>query len=733
VINPTDEPVELKLVTYFDEAMNNQFGMKVWLPERSRRYVVQPLHMPRFDKTRQYEMAGLTTVLLDESGFTTRELSLEKSVVSYKHNQHVVVVLTDQDERMLASMVSHFEKDLHADDKAGAYVEERDRQYLLRTMSSLRAPSFPAGWDGVNTVIISTQRSLLDSAQMEALRQWLFSGGRLWMMIDHVSPEYCTQLLGEDFHCEVVNTARLSSVKIQGLKADSRERHFTNPVKMVRLLTSGYETVHRVGAWPVTATRRLGLGTVVLTTLEIRAWIDHNSRPDAAMKHLLEEAFVERGNSLSSAMRINPMEPQQTVTVTDTRNRALWILIATIGMMLATTYLAVKRGRLEYSPLIGYATASVATLALATVGYATRRAIRPSVSSVQVVRIDEQGRFGKVDGVISYTDSMTRDLTITSRAGGVSWPAEIKGNRQQRSMIWSDLNTWQWDISKVPPRMVQRAHVSQIVRLKQPVTAHLMYTATGMTGQLIGGQFGKLTDPILLSQYGDLKVKQYKDQHLTIKFNVDAPWSTGTSLLHSKYQKQKRKSMIRNELAGRMKRDSPIMMAWSDPVDLGLQMDVDAERTDLMLLTIPVKFIRPPAGSAVTIVPEMIVCDPKPGVTGWPIMLDQPDGAIALRLQLPAHLMPLKLESARLCINTLMPSSSVSLLDPARPNRPVLMKANSQGKQFELDITPIATSILAEDGTLSLAISSQDTSNASKMNITNVRLFVKALIMADES
>ena len=95
--------------------------------------------------------------------------------------------------------------------------------------------------------------------------------------------------------------------------------------------------------------------------------------------------------------------------------------------------------------------------------------------------------------------------------------------------------------------------------------------------------------------------------------------------------------------------------------------------------------------------------------------------------------MPLKLESARLCINTLMPSSSVSLLDPARPNRPVLMKANSQGKQFELDITPIATSILAEDGTLSLAISSQDTSNASKMNITNVRLFVKALIMADES
>src|SRR5262249_42408256 len=66
-------------------------------------------------------------------------------------------------------------------------------------------PATAEAYDGIDQVILASQRIADDPVGMRALRHWLQRGGRLWVMLDVVEPELIAPLLGEALDFQVVD------------------------------------------------------------------------------------------------------------------------------------------------------------------------------------------------------------------------------------------------------------------------------------------------------------------------------------------------------------------------------------------------------------------------------------------------------------------------------------------------------------------------------------------------
>src|SRR5205823_1390290 len=152
---------------------------------------------------------------------------------------------------------------------------------------------------GLDQLVVSSDRVTADPAGLCAIRQWLHGGGRLWVRLDRVSPATVSLLLGEAFPCTVVNRTELTqwqllqspraeaadeeaSDALEGpvpvrqtfLRIDGKIDTFEPPVEMVCILAPGVKAAHTINGWPASFWRRSGRGKVLFTTLGPRGWVD---------------------------------------------------------------------------------------------------------------------------------------------------------------------------------------------------------------------------------------------------------------------------------------------------------------------------------------------------------------------------------------------------------------------------------------------------------------------------
>jgi len=205
ITNPTAEDRQLLVTFNFEESPTLRYGVDVWVPANSRRSVWLPMRTNAFE----IEEFKSVTLHLQQNLFERRGDQL----VELGEARGLLIAARD---RWITGIVADGESD--DDDSLSAALAMRRAVDLSRRLAYLNERSLPsmvAGWQGLSGLVITKDKPTLDSAQIEGLRQWLLSGGKLWIMIEQVDPAAMATLLGDAWTPQVVDHVPLSTVAIE--------------------------------------------------------------------------------------------------------------------------------------------------------------------------------------------------------------------------------------------------------------------------------------------------------------------------------------------------------------------------------------------------------------------------------------------------------------------------------------------------------------------------------------
>ena len=102
-------------------------------------------------------------------------------------------------------------------------------------------PTSVDAYDGVTHIVLSTNRILTNPLAIDALRNWLFAGGNLWVHLDHVDEMILNHLLSDGGDISVVDELDLTSIHVTGpeenrLTLGDTTIETERPIRMLRVV-----------------------------------------------------------------------------------------------------------------------------------------------------------------------------------------------------------------------------------------------------------------------------------------------------------------------------------------------------------------------------------------------------------------------------------------------------------------------------------------------------------------
>ncbi len=90
--------------------------------------------------------------------------------------------------------------------------------------------------------MLSSDRITNDAAGLTTLRSWVRNGGRLWVMLDRISPETVRALLGNAMNFTVIDRVALDAFELEsiepGIATNVEQCEYDQPIESVRVLLS---------------------------------------------------------------------------------------------------------------------------------------------------------------------------------------------------------------------------------------------------------------------------------------------------------------------------------------------------------------------------------------------------------------------------------------------------------------------------------------------------------------
>ena len=330
----------------------------------------------------------------------------------------------------------------------------------------------------MDQLVIGDERLSLDPAAIHAIRQWLYGGGKLWIMLDRIPLATVSLLLGEDLDWTVVDRVGLTQWQFQqghamaGLADDgdsppasaaprgrlSSNQHlgqiapFEPPVAMVKLLAPDVKPAYSIDGWPAAFWRRAGRGLVLFTTLGPRGWYSPRTSTAGQLPvegneplHKLAGYFMmskEKPSLPSEAFK--PYLAEKVGYRIVSRWKVLAILGAFCLILAASGVWLARAGSLSHLASIGPGSGLVVALVLITEGNRSRRAIPPTVAEAQWVEVAPGGSDAYVTGLLGFYNQEESSAELGAEPDGIFFP-DVQGQAGiMHRLVWSDLNRWHW-------------------------------------------------------------------------------------------------------------------------------------------------------------------------------------------------------------------------------------------------------------------------------------------------
>jgi hypothetical protein len=609
-------------------------------------------------------------------------------------------------------------------------------------------PSSPLGLKSIDQFVLASGRMARDHAGLSALRQWLEGGGKMWVMLDLVDPEVLIPLLGDAIDFHVVERISLAKFKIEsrpssgiGLRTQTHEHD--RPVEFARVLLPPEESVeHSIDGWPVCFERAVGLGKVVFTTLGLRGFVAGAGVPPffADRQTPQKGAGIPGKNAGAPAQRKGASAASQWPVLAQVATDLLPLInertfdVAAFGGLLNDDigYAVIGRGRLLLVFAGFFAAAAVAGMMLrrsrrpelvgwlapaAALGAAgmvlalaqlDRQAATPTTAVAQIVQPVSGTNEAAVHGLLAAC----RTESGPGEAGAspeVFFELDMSGTDGQiRRLIWNGLDGWRWDNLRLPAG-IRLAPFTATLRTPAPITAVARIGPNGLEGKLTAQPFTELTDAVLHRRNGrDLAVHIQKDgtfassQEDVLALGQFLP---GTVLSD---RQQRRQDLYREFLKFPSEQaNREVLLAWAKPAAMDIKLADGAPQTGAALLMVPLQMERSARGQRVRLPGPLVTCR-KAGVRNQAIAVAREGGMDAdmkLLFLVPAAVLPLKIEQARLQARIRAPGRRLVIAAPQDIGSAELYRAESPADAFHLDLTDDRLLRLDQDGRLHLDLS----------------------------
>ncbi|MFO1003836.1 MAG: hypothetical protein U0936_26190 [Planctomycetaceae bacterium] len=163
----------------------------------------------------------------------------------------------------------------------------RHSAYAKTSVTSIKPSEItadPECLDGLSQIAVTDSNLMAFPQACEALRTWTLRGGRLLIAVDKTGPAVVEALLGDSLPITVVGESTTNSVQLEINPEYSRTqysvrsvmREFSEPIGYVRVIPGSCEKIWTVDGWPVSVTKAIGRGRVLLTTISAEAFYEPN-------------------------------------------------------------------------------------------------------------------------------------------------------------------------------------------------------------------------------------------------------------------------------------------------------------------------------------------------------------------------------------------------------------------------------------------------------------------------
>jgi hypothetical protein len=743
--NRTDTDRLGRVVLFYEGRPDVEYGRDVWVPARSTIRTWMLVGPPALESPASicdievllYDLTDGTDRLLRPRG---EERVRSRGLIYRKHEPFTAILLDDAapEEILYGELPRPESAAEEAVDLARVFRESRQLSEFVHRVHARYLPTTAEAYDrtaepyrGVDHFVIASAEIAQQPAALRALRHWLEDGGQLWVMLDLVDPEALAPLLGEALDFHLVDRVALTtfSVEVPGAPVGTAvTQQHDRPVRLARvLLPPGERPRQVVNGWPAWFSRQVGRGKVVFTTLGPRGWYRDRTTNDgpSPFEHF-SNVPVPRGEmlmlteELHPSAQSDPFRPEALRPLLDPEigysivGRG-WILAIFGGFLLAALAVGLllrKSRRPELVGWLGPAAALGAAGVFLVMGEASRRAVPATVAAVQVVYPVAGQNEADVRGLMAvyHPDSGPADVGATE-GGFFEMDMGGLGGKSRRFML-TDIDAWHWDDLALPAG-VRFAPFRYTTRTEQPIAAVAHFGPEGLEGRLSARPFEQLADAL---------VGPPNARNMALRLHPDGSFSArgGDVLPAGQFlagavlsdRQQRRQEFYRGALkppaTGRPEGPN-VLMAWASPLDMHFSQAPNARQGGDALLVVPLRLERSPPGERVTIpgplVPYRRVLD---GRLVRPSFEGGQASESSLRFQLPAAVLPFRVETARLLARVEAPGRQVTVSGVAGGQATALHREESPLDPIRVEINDARFLGLDPEGGLRIELAISD-------------------------
>lgn len=761
--NPTNEPKEMLVSTFFLNEPTLQYGRRAWLPPKSKLQTWHPIRLPLQTTQQSIDIRSLVmdtsqereVLLRSDIGFLQLDGNLR---VSSEDN---VTGVAEGPNKPLPRFPLFLDEE--ANEASDVVITARLSAQQTRRLTYPTGRHLPPGEEGFETfdhLVLAENRVADDNAGLTAMRRWLFGGGNLWVMLDRVDPRVLDRLLGDQFVCEVVDRVGLTTVRLTMPRsnATTSSQDYETPVEFVRVAVSNANVIATVDGWPAAIWKTCGEGRLLVTTLGPRGWVRPRTAEDNISRASFGQDQPRRGTNqvanfddvLYSPTKYATLEPLEHLALEFFRPRQPRLLpeavlepvtqeyvgyaipsrTTILGLLLGFSVLLMGLGawlwrlhRLELLGAIGPGIALAISVVLVLLGRQQRNAIPPTVANLQFIQTIPGTDDVRIAGVAGVFNSDAGTATINAQQGGWLLPDAAGLESTTRRMVWTDLDHWQWE--HLPESAGTRSATFQSTTVSaERFEAHAEFGPDGLAGHLHlpGGR--RPSDAIVATRDGRFGVELGSEGAFAARADhvLSSEQFLAAGLLSD--EQDRRRRLLQKLLENPQRLDfpeGPHLLAWTEPWDAGFQFGDNRRSLGAALLCVPLKLQRPASGTKVRLAPPLLPYRAAFGPdgstpTGWWDALhrqwiekSQPAEAW-LRFQIPQALLPIAVERARVTVRVKGPVGKLALAGHQPSTNaivPLKTWVDPVGT-LSLDITDADLLSVSNDGGLLLRLSAGD-------------------------
>ncbi|MBA3485010.1 MAG: hypothetical protein H0T51_24705 [Pirellulales bacterium] len=566
-------------------------------------------------------------------------------------------------------------------------------QNLSERLIKLSIDAFPSQaecLESFDQVVLATDQLADDPVGLAAIRQWVASGGRLWVMLDRVSTRSLPALMGDEFGITIVGRTSMAEIEINDIRDVPRKSHgvkrsFSRPLELVQVVTDAENDVaFQIERWPAAFWQKVGRGRVLFTTVGEEAWIAHSetnvtgnpATQSTPLQALASEFFQPHAPALNLPQDAERHAASLVGHSIISRN-ATFVMLGTCGTAaVALTFLSFRWRRPAHFAWMAALLAFCTSGALVVVGGATRRSAAPTLVSMQLIDVmPSQGELS----VSSIVGSYRPNESVQDIEGfGCSLLADAPLLQQSGArMVWTDDQRWRLERASLPSGFsLQRCSWRRPIVREASMTTTL--TPLGIEGTLTGPYFATIENAIIAAPSKPWLAVKVDDEGVFragSKERLEHDQFASTQLLND--QTNRRQKILRSLVAAEkgepsLRLNGPTLLFWTKPLEAPVAFGLTEQVGDA-LVVMPISITRPAPGSKVAIPALLLPFEAVEGNDGTPVTSAYSNASrawvdalvaatqITLRFQAPPTLLPLSIKRVTLHVEIAAPSRTVAI------------------------------------------------------------------------